>query len=335
MKNSQNKKVKFPPESAGRMMTAKVPISDTKATIADIEKALFGKTKEFETINYIYIIDKNRRIKGVISIKDIFCLPKTTLVSQIMKKKLVSVRSHTDQERVALLALQHNLKAIPVVDKKDHLLGVVSSDVILNILHDEDIEDILRFAGVGKLKDSAVSLIKASPVVHFRKRFPWLVLGLFGGMISAFIVESFETSLRAQLILAAFIPTIVYLADALGTQTETIFIRSMALNERLNIKKYLCREIQVSFFLALSLGLIISLLSLLWQKLLFLGLILGLSVFIGTMIAMAVAVFLPWILFKLKRDPVFAAGPLGTIIRDILSILIYFSIASLVMKYFL
>jgi magnesium transporter len=325
---------KFPPESAGRLMTNEIPLAPSDATIADIEKMLFEKTKEFETINYIYIVDKSRRLKGVISVKDVFRLPKFTPVSQIMKRDLVLVHPHTDQEMVALLALQHNLKAIPVVDKENYLLGIVPSDIILNILHNENIEDILRFAGVGVIKNPAISIIKASALLHFRKRLPWLILGLLGGVAAAFIVEFFEDALKAQLILAAFIPAVVYMADAVGAQTQTIFIRSLALARNLNIKKYVGREIKVNLFLALVLGIIISAISLLWWQSSLLGVILGISIFMTILAAMAVAILLPWLFSKINYDPAIASGPFATVVRDILSLLIYFSIAQVMLNIF-
>lgn len=106
---------------------------------------------------------------GVISAEEIFRLPKTTSVSQIMKKAVVKVRPHIDQERVAMLAIRHNLKAIPVVDAEDKFLGAVPSDVILNILHQENIEDILRSAGVHSFGDPTKYLITAPATFHFRK----------------------------------------------------------------------------------------------------------------------------------------------------------------------
>lgn len=324
----------FLPESAGRLMTNKVPIADAKMTIADIKKMLLNKTKDFETINYIYVVDKNKKLKGVISIKDVFCFSKTTPVAEIMTKDIVTARAYTDQERVALLALQHNLKAIPVVNKEYYILGVVPSDVILNILYNEDIEDALRSAGVSKLKNPAVSIIKASATVHFRKRLPWLILGLFGGMFAALVVSFFEEVLRVRLALAAFIPAVVYMADAVGAQTQIIFIRSMALDNKLNLKKYIWREVRVNLLLALVLGVIISVVSLLWWKSSLLSMIFGISIFLTILMAMTVAIFLPWLFSKFKYDPAIASGPFATVVRDILSLLIYFSIAQAILNLF-
>lgn len=332
--NHQQANQSFPLESAGRLMTDKVPIATIDTTIAEIENLLLKKTKEFETINYIYIVDEDKKLKGAISVKDVFRLPKSTPVSQVMIKDLVLARPHTNQERVALLALKYNLKAIPVVDKDNHFLGAVPSDVILSVLHDENIEDILRFAGVGKMEDSAISIIKASAPLHFRKRLPWLIFGLLGGVIAAFVVGFFEDTLKVQLVLAAFIPVVVYMADAVGTQIQTIFIRSLALDHQLDLRKYILRELKVNLALAFVLSIIISGISLLgWQSSL-LSAIIGISIFMTILAAMVVAIFLPWLFSKIKYDPAIASGPFATVVRDILSLLVYFGIAQIMLNIF-
>ncbi len=320
----------YPPETAGRLMTGKIPVVSEAATINDVRQLLFEKSGKLETLNYIYVVDSKGKLKGAISIKEIFRSSKNAPVKQFLSSgKVVSVWTHADQEKAALLALKHNIKAIPVVDKKNRLLGVVPSDIILGVLHNENIEDALRFAGAGKFDKPAVDIIKASAILHFRKRIPWLVLGLLGGVVAAFVVEFFENALKTHLILVAFIPAIVYIADAVGAQTQIIFIRSLALNYQLNIKKYIWREVKVNILLALVLGSIIFVFALLWWKLFFLGAILGISILVTVFIAMIIAIFLPWLLLKLKCDPAVASGPFATVIRDIMSLLIYFGIISL------
>ena len=334
MQINQLKNKKLPTESAGRIMAVNVPIAQDNATIADIENLLLKEAKNLETINYIYIVNSEKKLTGVISIKEVFCLPKTTSVSQVMKKELVKVRPRTDQERVAMLAIRHNLKAIPVVDIENKFLGAVPSDVILNILHQENIEDVLRSAGVHSFGDPAKYLITAPPIFHFKKRLPWLTVGTFGGFAAAILISAFERILQELLILAAFIPAVVYMADAVGAQAQMIFVRSLVIDQNLNFKKYFQREIIVSILLAVTLALAISLLTFVWQKSLILSLILGLSFFLTIIIAATTAILLPWIFYKLRYDPAIASGPLATIIRDVLSIIIYFAVASLGLNIF-
>lgn len=332
--NNSGEENKFPPESAGRVMIREAPVVLDSATIGEIEDLLLKETKNFETINYIYLVDAAGHLTGVLSIKDIFRLPKTTEATKAAEKKLVAVRPHTDRERVALLAIRHNLKAIPVVDAQNRFLGVVSSDAILNILRQEDIEDALRSAGIGKFKDPARELIAASAALHFKKRLPWLVIGMFGGMIAALAVGFFEGLLDKMLILAAFIPAVVYMADAVGVQTQTLFIRRLAIDRDFNFKKYLNREAVVGLALAAALSVLIVLFSLIFWKSAILSLILGVSFFFTIATAVAAAIALPWIFYILNHDPAIASGPFATVIRDILSILIYFAVASLALKFF-
>ena len=318
---------KFQHNSAASKMTTKIPVATINDSIADVLAAIQTKMKQYETINYIYVIDSNARLLGTFSIKQVFSVPKSKKVTEIMDTDLVTVHSHTHQEKVALLAIHHNLKSIPVVDKENKLLGVVPSDVILSILHDEHIEDALHAAGIHKFKDPATDIIKADALTHFKKRLPWLVLGLLGGIFAAFVVGSFEEALETQLFLALFIPTVVYIADAVGTQTQTVFIRSIAIDRGLNIKQYLGRELQVSLLLAMVLGILASIISYFWLNTPLIGAILGISIFVTTIMAAAIAMFLPWLFLKTNYDPAVASGPFATIIRDILSLLIYFTIA--------
>jgi len=321
-------------DSAGRIMATNVPIISDKATIADIEHLLLKDTRNFETINYIYVVNSQKQLTGVVSIKEVFSLPKSTLVAQAAKKPLVKVRPHTDQEHVAILAIKHNLKAIPVVDAEDVFLGAVPSDVILNVLHKENIEDILRSVGVQSSGDPTEYFTIASVAFHFKKRLPWLIVGTLGGFVAAILVGSFERILQELLILAAFIPSVVYTADAVGSQVQMIFIRSLALNHDFDFKKYLRREMIIGALLAMALAALMSLFSFVWQGSPILSFILGLSFFLSVIIATATAILLPWLFYMFKCDPAISSGPLATIIRDVLSIAIYFAVISVSFNFF-
>ena len=332
--SNRQKENKFPPESAGRLMVKEVPAVLDSATIGEIESLLLKKAKDFETINYIYLIDSAGRLTGVLSVKDIFRLPKNSGAAEAARKKIIVVRPHTDQERAAILAIRHNLKAVPVIDAQNRFLGVVPSDAILNILHQEHIEDALRSAGIGKFKDPAGELAAASAFLHFKKRLPWLIVGMLGGILAALVVSSFEGIINEMLILAAFIPAVVYMADAVGVQSQTLFIRRLAIDRGFDLKEYLNREVAVGAALAVALAVLVVLFSLFFWKSAVLSLILGISFFATIAMAVAAAIGLPWIFCVLKYDPAVASGPFATVIRDILSILIYFAVASLVLKIF-
>jgi magnesium transporter len=325
---------KYPSESAGRRMIGNIPKAMPEEMISDIRKRLFEKANDFETLNYIYIIDRKEKLVGVLSLKDVFQKPGESKVKDLMVKDIIRARPHTDQERVAILALRHNLKSVPVVDKEDVFLGVVPSDVILGILHSENVEDFLRFAGISK-RDAILNKTLQFPVSVLAKiRLPWLIFGLLGGLFAAKIVTFFEGPLKVHFVLAAFIPLIVYMADAVGVQAQTLFIRNLALDSRLDTRKYFLKEIKISLVIALILGSFLVLISFLWFGLLNIGIILGVSLFLTVICACLIAVLVPWLLQNLKKDPAIGSGPFATIVRDILTLAIYFSVASLMLKIF-
>ncbi len=309
-----------------------VPVLSAESTIFDAKKLLTDKKIVLKTINYFYVIDGENKLIGVFSIKEIYHHPDDLKVKNLMQTKIFKVLSEAHQEEVAILALKHSLKAIPVVDKDNHFLGVVPSDVILHILHSEHVEDFLKSVGV---VGQFMNLEAMSPWLLAKARIPWLVFGLFGGIFAASIVSFFESSIKSYFILAAFIPLIVYMADAVGSQTQTIFIRNLVLNAEVNVRKYLFKEIVTGFILASILGGLLFFLSMLTHNVpYFIGLILGISLFFTVLGAMAIGVLMPSLIRKMKKDPAVGSGPLATIVRDITSLIIYFFTASVVLRFF-
>src|SRR5690606_749608 len=212
----------------------------------------------FDTINYVYVLDKARHPVGVLSVKDVFRHPASARVEDVMTKELVLARLHSDKERVVQLALKHNLKAIPLVDKHNRFLGVVPSDSILQILNDAHARDLLHSKGVFVDNESILSPQKASVKVLVLARIPWLLMGVGGGLITARIIDYFHFALEQELLLAAFIPLVVYLGDAAGGQTQTLIIRAFTLGEYNGLKKYAKKELLVGSGIALLLSLTIA-----------------------------------------------------------------------------
>jgi len=326
-------KTKYPPESAGRNMTESVPLVHLDDTVADVKKQLFEKINTFETINYIYVVTKANKLSGVFSIRKIFGVPDTIKIKEIMKAEVIKARPYTDQERIAILALKNNLKSIPIVDKDEKFLGVVPSDSILEILHAENIEDILKLGGIPKIDTFPKNLIKIPATALAGSRLPWLIFGLFGGILAAQIISFFETPLKAHFVLAAFIPLMVYIAGAVGTQTQTLTVRNLAFDSEIPFKKYLLKEIEISFLIAFVLGILLSLIAVFWyQQPFYIGVILGISLFLTTITAIFIGFLVPYLFHQFKKDPALGSGPFVTIITDIVSLLIYFTVASLLLR---
>lgn len=312
--------------------TKEVPLVSPEDTISDIKKMLFAKIKEMETINYVYVVDKENKLQGVFSIKEIFMQPDSAKTRDFMKTKIFKIQPETHQEEAAILALKHNLKAIPVTDSDNFFMGVVPSDTILSILHAENVEDFLLSAGI---RSPLIKLQESTSWFLAKAKIPWLILGLFGGIFGASIVELFEAPLKSHFILAAFIPLMVYIADAVGSQTQTLFIRGSILDARMDVGKHLTKEMKASAIIGLILGTLLFLISLLCFRVpYFIGIILISSLFLTILWATAIGILIPILMKKIKKDPAVGAGPFATIIRDVSSLLIYFLIASVLLEFF-
>lgn len=309
-------------------MTKRIPIVDTRALVSDVERLLLRHTRNYETISYVYVVDRAQKLHGVVSVKEVFRRPKSTTVASIMKRQLITALPQTHQERVALLALHHHIKAIPIVDRRMKLLGVVSSDMILHILHRESVEDILRFGGVFHPKTAFDDVLKIPLFTSLKHRLPWLVLGLFGGLLTATILGQFETLLSQNLILAAFIPLIVYMASAVATQMEAMIIRDLAINPRLPFLHYFLHQFLIVALIGGVTSILLYVLLIPFQSNETIRLVLGISMFFAILSSVMTGVIVPYLFGKIKLDPANASGPIGTIIQDLLSVIVYFGAAS-------
>ena len=161
-------------------------------------------------------------------------------------------------------------------------------------------------------------------------RIPWLFLGLFGGVVATVVVSKYEAILAADVRLAFFIPIVVYLSDAVGTQTETIYVRALATKERIAFLKYIFKESIVGFGLGAISGMLLVIFATYWLNSLEIGLTIGLTMLINITIAPILAVSVPSILYKRHSDPALGSGPVATIIQDLIGLIVYFLVASVI-----
>jgi len=320
---------RYPPESAGSYMERVVPTALPEDTAAQVIQTIVKATRKWDSLTYIYILDRNKRPAGVVTIEELFAAAPSDIMAQIMRSNIEEVDPFTDQEKAAIVAIRNDLDAAPVIDSKGRFIGAIDHDSILDILRYEHIEDLLRLSGI-QAERPIVDIVKARISSLVRLRIPWLILGLVGGMLATVVVESFEHALERELALAFFIPVIVYMSDAVATQTETIFIRSLSLEE-IDIKKYLVREALVGVILGIILSALLFAFAILYLQLLNVAAIVSLAMFASISTAVFIAILIPLLFSKLKKDPAFGSGPFATIIQDILSIIIYFAVASLIL----
>ncbi|MGC8929276.1 MAG: CBS domain-containing protein [Candidatus Woesearchaeota archaeon] len=202
----------YPENSAGTRMITNVPKVKIWEIIGSVEKLLKNNISLYETIDYVYAIDDNNVLRGVFSIKELFRVKnKNEKVAGIMNTKLITATPKTPQERIVYLALSNKVKSIPIVDEKQRLLGVIPNDVILDIFNKEVREDVFKFGGIVHKVDKKFTPTMAPPWLMIKLRFPWLIVGILGGTIAASIVGTFESVLNKYIVLAAFMPVMVYM----------------------------------------------------------------------------------------------------------------------------
>jgi magnesium transporter len=321
----------YPRESAGKYIEDYVPTAWPDSSASDVIQKIKESTREWDSLTYIYILDENRRPVGIVAIETLFAALPTDNMSKIMRSDIKTVNPYADQEEVAIKAIIGRLDAVSVIDSEGKFLGAVDGDNILAILHYENVEDYLRLSGI-RAVHPVVDIAKARILDLVRLRTPWLILGLIGGMLATVVMESFEQTLEKEIALAFFIPVIVYMSDAVGTQTETIFIRSQSL-EALDIRKYILKEASVGLLMASILSVLIFIFTMLYIQSMEVAVIVSLSMLASIFAAVFIAIIIPWALSKFQKDPAFGSGPFATIIQDILSIIIYFTVAILILSH--
>lgn len=321
----------LPSDTAGTRITTKFVSVRNKETIGVIRSMLISKAKEFEIIDYLYVVDYERVLQGVISIKDVLQTADETIVDTIMKRNPITVDSHADQERIIYLVLQHDLKAVPVVDKNKHLVGVIPYHTIVKIFHHEFREDFLRLGGIHH-HSKEIEDIETSTLKLVRARLPSLILGLIGGLFAAYIVTGFDEVISSYLVLASFIPVIIYLSDAVGTQSETLIVRMIALKPDFSITKYMQRELRVGGVLGVTFGILLFIAATVGWGATNLGVSIALSMFISIILQAFIATYISTLLYRFGVDPGVASGPLTTIISDITSLTLYFVIAVVLLQ---
>lgn len=248
-------------------------------------------------------------------------------IGDFAKLKDNAVTIGRDKEAVAAHAIKHELTDIALLDREGRCLGVIPAHAIMRILHQEHFEDLGRMAGIIQSADLSRSALESSPWLRVRRRLPWLLVGLIGSLLAASLVAGFEETLKAQIAVAYFIPALVYLADAVGTQTEAVAVRGLSVT-RLGIGSILARELATGALL----GAILALLGGASVAVLFGGIelaqVIAFSLFAACCLATAIGLILPWAFLKAGWDPAFASGPLATVVQDVLTLLIYFWIAT-------
>jgi magnesium transporter len=285
---------------------------------------------QFDYAGTVYVLAPTGQAVGQVPLTTLLAADRDGVLGELMSELAASVSPGTDQEHAASMAIEHHLAAVPVVDLDGRLVGVVPPEALMEVLRAEHLEDLHRLAGVHREQEMARDAIQAPPLRRARERLPWLLIGLAGSALVTFVMAGFSATLEATVAAAFFVPGIVYLADAIGTQTEAAAVRGLSL-----VHEPLRRLVWGELRTGLLMGVTLAALALPAVWLAFGQVSLAIAVAGALLAAGAVAttvgLLLPWLLWRSGRDPAYGSGPLATVIQDLLSILIYLSIVSTVM----
>lgn len=300
--------------------------ADPADTLADIGARL-ARERPAE-MELICGVGKRGELLGILPVRKLFGFEGTRTLGETMRRDPPAARMDEDQEHAASLALHHAMNALPVVDGDGRLAGVVPAQTLLHVLRQEHVEDLHRLAGIQRETSRARHAIEDPPLPRFWHRIPWLVVGLAGSAMATALMAGFEARLAANVAIAFFIPAIVYLADAVGTQTEAIAVRGLSLTRR-GITHLLWAELGVGTLIGAALGALAMPLVYFGFGDAHLALAVGISIWVASSIAATLGLLLPWLLAKGSIDPAHGSGPIATVIQDILSILSYFVVLRL------
>ncbi|NEY70489.1 magnesium transporter [Bacillus mesophilus] len=323
----------YPPETAGRLMTNRfVWISENHTVRQTVDKIkIFAEYSE--TINYIYVIDSSKKLIGVVSYRDIILADINAQITDIMHERVISVPVNMDQEQVANIFERYDFLAMPVVDDNFVLRGIITFDDIIDVVIQEANEDIEKLSASGKSID-----FDTKAMVAAYRRLPWLILLLFIGIISGSIISGFEDTLEKVVALAFFMPMIAGMTGNTGTQSLAVVVRGLASREidKVVVRKVILREFGVGLLIGLICSVLISIIAYVWQDGdMVLSLVVGSSLFLTLVIGTLTGTIIPLILYRYKIDPAIASGPLITTINDIFSLVTYFGLATLFIRYLL
>jgi magnesium transporter len=275
----------------------------------------------------LYVTDNQGHLQSLVELRELIVSRGDATVTSLTARVARPVPLDLDQEAVASFACANRLDEVPVVDKSGKLIGVVPPLALIITLQHEHDEDVHRLAGILHRRDPFRRALRAPVLRKVRSRLPWLLIGLIGCLVSALLIAGFESNIQTKVAVAFFIPAIVYIADAIGTQTEAIVVRGLS-HSHMPLASIFLSESFAGLLIGAALGAVALPLILVLFAEAKLALVVALSITCASAIASAVGLLLPWTLSRWGQDPAYGSGPLATIVQDVLSVSIYFSFAN-------
>ncbi|WP_432653972.1 magnesium transporter [Staphylococcus pseudintermedius] len=317
-------------DTAGGIMTTEYISLTINTPVHEALMRVKDQAPDAETIYVIFVVDEDKKLVGVISLRDLIIAENDAYIEDIMSERVISANVADDQEDVAQTMRDYDFIAMPVVDYQNHLLGIITIDDIVDVMDEEASEDYSRLAGVSDIDSTDDTIFQTA-----LKRLPWLLILTVLGMITASILGSFEETLEKVALLAAFIPIISGMSGNSGTQSLAVSVRNIStgdIKEKSKIKLAL-RESGSGFLTGITCAVSLILIIMLLYGQPYLALIVGTSLTIAMTVGTTIGSVIPLVINRLGIDPAVASGPFITTINDIVSMLIYFGLATTFMSY--
>ena len=322
-------------DTAGGIMTTDFVSLRKDISIYNAIEYLRENAPDAETIYYVYVVDKNGKLAGVISLRELIVSKPTTLVEEKMNENVISVNINDDQEEVAKIVTKYDLLAIPVTDTNGRLRGIITFDDIMDVIEEEATEDIYKFAGTMETEVELYEEDKFIPRVFssVKARLPWLIVTLFGGVMSATILSRYETTLNSYAAVAFFMPLLTGMGGNVGTQSSTLTVRGLATGhvEAGKSIKTILQEMSIGACVGLICSIVVCIVAFLWMGEIKLGMVVGMSMAVNMVTAATIGTIVPIVFKKFGVDPAVASAPFISTALDITGITIYFTLTTILL----
>lgn len=317
-------------DTAGGIMTTEYVAIPENITASRAIEILRDTAPDAETVYYVYVINLKNQLVGVISLRELIIANPDSLIQNIMRKKVISVNVNEDQEDVARMVAKYDFLAVPVIDDRQHLIGIITVDDVIDVIHEEATEDLYRLAGTHSDEEDE-TLVRFTTAV--KSRLPWLLITMIGGMLSGQVLQKFSDQLNTVVALAFFIPLLIGMGGNVGTQSSTVTVRGIATGH-INtdtVLKTVLKESMVGISLGTVLGTTVAIAAFIWQGSFKLSLVVGLTMFTNMFAAATMGTAVPLFLRKVGIDPAAASAPFITTTVDVMGLIIYATLATLVL----
>jgi len=327
-RNLINQFLKYPPDSAGSIMTIEYVDLKKGMTVREALDHIKKTGLDKETVYTCYVTDKNRKLEGIVSLRKLVISNEDKTIEDIMDTEVIFVNTHDDQESVAAIFMKYGFLALPVVDRENRLTGIITVDDIMDVVEQEATEDFQKMAA---MSPSEEEYLDTGVFPLARHRLPWLLILMISATFTGRIMLKFENLLSSAVILSTFIPMLMDTGGNSGNQSSTLIIRGLATGELTTHDWYkvLWKELRISIIVGVTLSFVNFMRLIYLEKVNYMiAVVVSLTTIVTVMCAKLVGGTLPIIAKKIGLDPAIMAGPLITTIIDALSLMVYFGIAT-------